>query len=278
VANWLNPALPEHCVTDSDDSPLLLKLEPPVAWLTVNRPAAHNALNLVVWRQLTERLRELGGAADLRVIVVRGAGDKAFISGADITEFDAQRGDASSADEYDEISGHAWAALEAAPQPVIAMVNGLCYGGGVSVALACDLRLAADTARFAIPAVRLGLSYPRRAVERLVDIVGAAQASRILLSGESLDAGEALRIGLVHRIVAAADLEAATRRYALSLAEGAPLTMAAHKLLIRDALQGREAGDPALARQAIRRCFASADYREGVAAFLAKRKPRFSGS
>lgn len=261
--------------SDPKPSPLLLHREPPLAWLTVNRPAAHNALNLAVWHQLGERLQALAGDREVRVIVVRGAGEKAFISGADITEFGAQRHDAGAADEYDAISGRAWAALENAPQPVIAMVNGLCYGGGVSVAVACDLRLAADTARFAVPAIRLGLSYPPRAVERLVHVVGAAQASRILLCGEALDAAEAQRIGLVHRVVAAADLAAQTRQLALSMAEGAPLTMAAHKLLIRDAARGER--DDAEARAAIRRCFDSADYREGVAAFLGKRKPRFTG-
>jgi enoyl-CoA hydratase/carnithine racemase len=263
-------------LADSQDSPLLLEHDGPLAWLTVNRPAAHNALNLAVWKGMAEMLRELGSTRAVRVIVVRGAGDKAFISGADISEFGAQRHDASAADDYDAISADTWTALEEVPQPVVAMVNGLCYGGGVSVALSCDLRLAADTARFAVPAIRLGLSYPRRAVRRLVDIVGAAQASRILLAGEALEAAEALRIGMVHRVVPAADLQAETRRYALSLAEGAPLTMAAHKLLIRDAVRAGGADDAAV-RAAIGGCFASEDYREGVAAFLAKRKPRFSG-
>jgi enoyl-CoA hydratase/carnithine racemase len=148
----------------------------------------------------------------------------------------------------------------------------------VAVALACDLRFAADHARFAVPAVRLGLSYPLEGgIERLVQVVGPTHAADILLSGRVLDAGEAMHIGLVNRVVAAADLERVTREYALAMAEGAPLTLAAHKRAIQECLRPADRRDVAGLRDAMRRCFDSEDYQEGIAAFLDKRPPRFRG-
>ena len=256
---------------------LLLRREPPLAWLTVNRPAAHNALNAAVWAALADTAEMLAGESEIRVVVIRGAGQHAFISGADISEFRRLRADADATAEYDRRSGRAWHALGAIPQPVIAMVNGLCFGGGVAVALACDLRVAADHARFAVPATRLGLAYPLESIERLVQVVGASAAADILLSARALDAAEALRVGLVNRVIAAADLESATRTYALAMAEGAPLTLAAHKRAIRESLRCPAARDTEGLRDAMRRCFDSEDYQEGIAAFLEKRAPRFQG-
>jgi enoyl-CoA hydratase len=256
---------------------LLLHREPPLAWLTINRPAAHNALNAEVWRGLAEAVTALGVDADVRVVILRGAGEKAFISGADISEFRALRADAAAAAEYDRLSGRAWRALGETRQPVIAMINGLCFGGGVAIALACDVRFAAEHARFAVPAIRLGLSYPMESIERLVHVVGPSAAADILLSARALDAPEALRIGLVNRVEPAADLETATRAYALAMAEGAPLTLAAHKLAIRESMRPAAERDGEALREAMRRCFDSADYQEGIAAFLEKRRARFRG-
>lgn len=256
---------------------LLVCREPPLAWLTVNRPEAHNALSAAVWGGLAEAVETLAAERDVRVIIVRGAGERAFISGADITEFRAVRADAEAAAEYEQMSRRAWQAFAAAPQPVVAMVNGLCFGGGVAVALACDLRFSADRARFAVPAARLGLSYPMEGIERLVHLVGPGAAADILLSGRVLDAGEALRIGLVNRVVAAAELESATRAYVLAMAAGAPLTLAAHKRGIRESLCAAAERDSSGFQEAVRRCFDSADYQEGIAAFLEKRAPRFAG-
>jgi len=256
---------------------LLVQREPPLAWLTVNRPAAHNALNAEVWAGLADALTELADDGEIRIIVVRGAGEKAFVSGADISEFRALRADANAAVAYDRLSGRAWVAIGAAPQPVIAMINGLCFGGGVAIALACDLRFAAAHARFAVPAIRLGLSYPMESIERLVHVVGPAHAADILLSARALDADEALRIGLVNRVVPAAELEQTTRTYAQAMATGAPLTLAAHKRAIRESLRPPSERDVAGLRDAMRRCFDSEDYQEGIAAFLEKRTARFRG-
>ena len=259
------------------ESSLLVEREPPIGWVVVNRPEAHNALNADVWRQLAARIESFGSDDEVRVIVVRGAGDRAFISGADINEFDQVRADSEAERGYDDLSNRAWRALESVPKPVIAMINGLCYGGGVSVAVSCDIRIAADTARMAIPALRLGLAYPLVAVERLVRIVGSATASEMLLTGEVLTAEAARTAGLVHRVVPQDDLESAVREVAAGMSAGAPLTLAAHKLAIREVAESGRGRDREGLSAAIRRCFDSADYREGVQAFRDKRSPQFRG-
>lgn len=256
---------------------LLLHREPPLAWLVVNRPQARNALSAAVWDGLADALAALAGDREVRVIVLRGAGEQAFISGADISEFRALRADAAATAEYDRRSARAWVALGATPQPVIAMIHGFCFGGGVAVALACDLRFAADDARFAVPATRLGLSYPFESVERLVQVVGPTHAADILLSARTVDSADARHMGLVNRVVAKGELEATTRAYALGMAGGAPLTLAAHKRAIQTALRAPSERDMAGLREAMRRCFDSADYQEGIAAFLEKRPARFQG-
>lgn len=256
---------------------LLVHREPPLAWVVVNRPQARNALSVAVWDGLADAIGTLAGDRAVRVIVLRGAGEQAFISGADISEFRAVRADAAATAKYDAVSGRAWAALMHATQPVMAMIHGFCFGGGVAVALACDIRFASAEARFAVPATRLGLSYPFESVERLVHVVGPTHAADILLSARTLTAAEALHIGLVNRVVPAAELEAATRDYALAMAQGAPLTVAAHKRAIREALRAPADRDMAGLREAMRRCFDSADYQEGIAAFLEKRPARFEG-
>jgi len=261
----------------TDAEALIVKREPPLAWVVVNRPQARNALSVAVWEGLAVAIESLARDGDIRVILLRGAGEQAFISGADISEFRSIRADAAATAKYDALSGRAWAALMATPQPVIAMIHGFCFGGGVAVALACDLRFASADARFAVPATRLGLSYPFESVERLVHVVGPTHAADILLSARTLTSAEALHIGLVNRVVAPAVLEETTREYALSMARGAPLTVAAHKRAIQEALRApTDRNMPAL-REAMRRCFDSADYQEGIAAFLEKRAAQFQG-
>lgn len=263
-------------MTSASDA-LLVHRDPPLAWVVVNRPHARNALSAAVWEGLAAAVETLGEDPEVRVIVLRGAGEQAFISGADISEFRALRADAAATAEYDARSGRAWVALFNTPQPVIAMIHGFCFGGGVAVALACDLRFASTEARFAVPATRLGLSYPFESVERLVHVVGPTHAADILLSARTLNAAEALHAGLVNRLVPPDELEAATREYALAMARGAPLTLVAHKRAIHEALRApADRNLPAL-REAMRRCFDSADYQEGIAAFLEKRTPRFQG-
>lgn len=266
-------------MNQSTESPLIIRREPPLAWLIINRPEARNALNTDLWRRLATEASRLSPDTDIRAIIIRGAGDETFISGADVSEFPALRGDAEMTAQYDLLANEALQALMNLPQPVIAMINGLCYGGGVLLALVCDLRFASEKAQFAIPAARLGLAYPmERGVQRLVAIVGPTMAADILLSGRVLDAAEALSAGMVNRVYAGDELERAVQEYATRLAALAPLSLAAHKLEIQQAMRPA-AGmrDTKKIDEAIGRCLDSADYKEGVAAFLEKRKPRFTG-
>jgi len=258
-----------------DDNEILLHLDGPLAWVIVNRPQARNALTRDVWRGLARHMQEIATNRDVRVVILRGAGDVAFLAGADITEFPAIRSDARATADYDRETATALRAIEELPQPVIAMINGACFGGGCSVALACDLRLAADHAKLAIPAARLGLAYPF--VDNLVHTVGKGNAADILLSARALSAEEALAMGLVNRVVPRQELEEVVRRYALQVAEGAPLTLTAHKAAIHEATCRDGDRKPARLQALVAKCFDSDDYREGVAAFIAKRKPRFVG-
>ncbi len=245
-----------------------------VVWIVIDRAESRNALSLQTWREL-EHAAKQANASSARVVVVRGAGDEAFVSGADIREFPRYRGNPEQARLYDRVSQAALAAVSAVEKPVIAMINGLCYGGGCALALACDLRLAAQHARFSIPAVRLGLAYPLHyGIAPLVATVGSGRAAELLLSGRVFDAQEALAIGFAHRVFPASELEACTLEYARELSQSAPLTLAAHKAAVRALVLGE---DTALVEEKIRRCFASEDYQEGIQAFLEKRPPRFRG-
>ncbi len=254
----------------------LLRHEPPLGWVIVNRLAARNALTTVMWQQLADEINALVAAPEIRVIILSGAGDESFISGADIGDLKAQLAQPDLVAASYRFTTPLMQAISEAPKPVIAMVNGHCFGGGVLIALACDLRFASETAQFAIPAVKLGVAYPpEHGVARLVQTVGATHASDILLSGRTLDAKEAGRIGLVNRVVEAAKLEDTTREFALGLAQGAPLSLAAHKLMIQQMMRSER--DAAAIEAAVKRCYESEDCHEGLAAFLEKRAPQFRG-
>lgn len=258
-----------------ETAPLLIQREPPLGWITINRPAARNALTTTMWGELATLVQSLVAEESLRVLILRGAGQQSFISGADIADLQEQLQQPTVRDENYRFTQKLLDTIATAPKPVIAMINGHCLGGGVLIALTCDLRLASAQAQFGIPAVKLGVAYPPEyGVARLVHTVGAGKAAELLLTGNTLDAAEALRIGMVHRVIPAAELEEETRQYALALAQGAPLTMAAHKLALQQALQGNPLLPSVTAAQ---RCYDSADCQEGLAAFLAKRTPCFTG-
>ncbi len=258
------------------EPPFLLRREPPLAWVIVNRPAARNALTTAMWRQLADEIKALSADAEIRVILLSGAGDNSFISGADIGDLKAQLTQPELVAESYRFTTTLMQAISEAPKPVIAMVNGHCLGGGVLIALACDIRFASERAIFGIPAVKLGVAYPpEHGVARLVHTVGVSHASDILLSGRTMDANEAWRIGLVNRVVEASALETATRDYALALAQGAPLSLAAHKLTIQQTMRFER--DAVAIDAAVMRCYRSDDCYEGLAAFLEKRPPNFSG-
>lgn len=256
---------------------VLVRREPPLGWLVLNRPEVRNALNLQTWSQIGQGMDALEADSQIRVVILRGVGSEAFISGADISEFKHARANAEQARDYPVTMRRATAALVNASKPVLAMIAGVCMGGGVHVALSCDIRIVAHGTRFAIPAARLGLAYGLEAVVALVQTVGQAHARDILLSARTFDAQEALAMGLVHRLVDVANLEDVVRQYATAMAANAPLTMAAAKSAIREAMKDPDQRDQKSVDALIARCFNSEDYREGVLAFAQKRRPQFSG-
>jgi enoyl-CoA hydratase/carnithine racemase len=230
-----------------------------------------------MWKSVPEILAEFEDDQAIRVVVLNGAGGKAFISGADISEFEQERSSRENTFEYDRIAGRAFDALINFPKPTIAMIQGYCIGGGLGVALCCDLRLAADNSRFAVPAAKLGLGYAYDGVKRLVDVVGPSFAMEIFYTARQFDAAEALQMGLVNRVVATLDIEAYVRDYAGLIGGNAPLTIRAVKLSVGEAGKDPDKRDLVGAQAAVDACFASADYVEGRTAFLEKRGPVFCG-
>lgn len=256
---------------------LLVEVAGPVAIVTFNNPRKHNALTADMRAALPGLLRSLNADGDVRVIVMTGAGDKAFASGADISEFGEQRTSAAARASYDAVSAavfDAWASLD---KPVIAMIRGFCMGGGLLTALQADIRIAADDSQFGIPAARLGLGYPVSGVTALTNLIGPASTAEILFSARRIPAAEALRIGLVNRVVPAASLRETVLTLAERIAANAPLTVAAAKAAIREV--GRPPGRRDLARveAMVEACYQSADYLEGQRAFAEKRPPAFTG-
>ncbi len=258
---------------------LLVEEAGPVGWITFNNPARHNALSVAMWRALPDALDRLEAGAAIRVIVLTGAGDKAFISGADISEFDKERAGEEAVEAYDRLAEGTTARLRNAEKPTIAMIRGYCMGGGLGIAMACDMRIAAHDAQFAIPAARLGVGYRAGSLKMLVDLVGPAAAKEILITARRFDAEEAARIGLVNRCVPVEALEETVQSYCDAIARNAPLSMRASKQMIGELLRAGDGDiDAALCEALVAACFRSADYAEGRAAFMEKRKPDFRGA
>ena len=256
---------------------LLAEAADGVGWLTFNHPERRNALTTALTAAIPAVLGGFARDGAVRVLVLRGAGDRAFVSGADISEFERRRSSPETIREFDAAGARMAAAFEEFPKPILAMIRGFAMGGGLMMAMRADVRVAADDAQFGIPAARLGLGYGYRGVENLVRLVGPAFASEILLTGGRFDAEAALRMGLVNRVVPAARLEDEARGLARAIADNAPLTVAALRAAIREAQRDPAQRDLAAVERMVADCFASEDYAEGRRAFMEKRRPIFRG-
>ena len=246
-----------------------------IGYVLLDNLTRRNAISAAMWRALPAVLAELSAAATVRCIILRGAGDVAFAAGADISEFENNRASEDAVRSYEAATAAAHHALETTPKPLIAQIQGFCIGGGLAIALSCDLRYCADDSQFAIPAARLGLGYGIHGHRRLVATVGHAAAREIMFSARRYDARAAAALGLVNRVLPVAELDGFVRALAADLAANAPLTLAASKAAINALIAER--GDFADCEDLIVRCMQSADYREGRTAFMEKRKPKFEG-
>lgn len=255
--------------------PVVIRKAESIGWLIFNRPDKLNALNLEMWRAIPPAVQELEDDPDVRVILVRGADERAFAAGADISEFDRNRKDPRTAKEYDTINRAAFEALANCSKPTVAAIQGFCIGGGLAIALNIDIRLAGESARFAITPAKLGLGYPFTGVERVVQELGPAGARYVFLTAAQLEARKALELGIVQEVHPDGEVVTAATELGRAIAANAPITLRALKESIRQSTRARAERDIERTEGLIRACFDSADYAEGVKSFLEKRKPEF---
>ncbi len=256
---------------------LIIDKKDGVGRITFDNQDRRNALTYEMWQGIPVVMADFAADDAVRVIVLAGAGGKAFSAGADISQFAKKRSSGDAVAVYDEAVAKATDALTDAKKPLIAKIQGFCVGGGLGVAMCCDLRIAAADSRFAVPAAKLGLGYKMKGLKILVDQVGPAAAKEIFFTGRQFDATEALLMGLVNRVLPSEDLGAYVDDYAETIAANAPLTVLAAKTVIGEILKDPEARDLDLCRKVVDDCFASDDYQEGRKAFMEKRKPAFKG-
>ncbi|GGC34128.1 enoyl-CoA hydratase [Siccirubricoccus deserti] len=257
---------------------ILASIADGVGRVVFNQPEKRNAMSVDMWGGMGEALDLFAEDPGVRCVVLQGAGDKAFVSGADISQFEKARSNADAQQEYDRITGAGRIKLANYPKPVIAQIRGFCMGGGLGIAMATDIRIASDDSQFGIPAARLGIAYNFDMVRALVDLVGPAQAHLILMTGDRFPAAEAERFGLVNKVVPVAELEATVAKLAATMAANAPLSLKTNKQTVKAVLRDPADRDLDAIRAAMAACFDSADYREGRRAFMEKRKPAFTGS
>ena len=259
------------------DGRMLAEMEDGVGLVTFNQPEKRNAMSVDMWEGLGQILDAFADDDRVRVIVLTGAGSKAFVSGADISQFEKTRADSNAQGEYDKLTSAGRAKLADFPKPVIARVRGYCLGGGLGIAMQADIRIAAVDSEFGIPAARLGIAYGYEMVRKLVSLVGPSHARMMLYTGTRINATEAERIGLINRVVADEDLTDVVVDIARAIADNAPLSIRAAKLTVDDLVRPDRDRNRAPIEAAVAACFDSADYREGRTAFMEKRPSRFNG-
>lgn len=260
-----------------DEDKILSSKQDGIGSLVINNAEKRNAFSIEMSLIAADVVAGFAADPDVRVIVISGAGDKSFVSGGDISKFERARATPEQVAEYARKQAHFRDALRGLGKPTLAKIRGYCLGGGLTIALNCDLRFCSEDAQFGVPAARLGLGYGIDPITQLVRIVGPAVAKDIMFSGRRLNASDALRTGLVNQVVPAADLDAHVAKYAAALAANAPLSMLASKRIIDEAVKDAELRDAALCDKLVADCFASQDYVEGRRAFMEKRRPVFTG-
>ena len=265
-------------IIDSPTPKMLAEVNDGIGWITFNAPEKRNAMSLDMWQGLGEILGKLQEEKSLRVLILKGAGDAAFVSGADISEFEDKRSSQRDRDAYEAAFDDALDKLANFATPVVAMIRGYCIGGGLAIALNTDIRIATEHSKFGIPAAKLGLGYGFEAVKTLESIVGPSHAKDILFTARFLEAKEALSIGLVNFMVGSELLEQTVIEYANKIVTNAPLTIRAVKKTVGEVVKDPGQKNPAHIERMVNDCFLSADYQEGRRAFMEKRKPKFTGS
>ncbi len=256
---------------------LIARKDGAIGWVIFNNPEKRNAMSMAMTQAMGAALDDYARDPAIRVVILKGAGDKAFVSGADISEFKDRRSTAEAMAEYNQASDRAAQALRECPKPTIAMIRGYCMGGGMGTAVGCDLRIASDDSRFGVPAAKLGVGYRYARLKQLEAVVGPSFTMEIFYTGRQFSALEALQMGLINRMMPAAELETYVLGYANTIAGNAPLTIAAVKRSVVEMMKDESGRDVAACDRMVDACFASADYIEGRDAFMEKRKPAFQG-
>lgn len=248
-----------------------------IGWMTFNNPERRNAISYEMRQAILQILDDFESDSSIRVIVLKGAGDKAFVSGSDISQFEKRRATPEQQQEYAELSTRVQQRYDSLTKPLIAMIKGYCLGGGLGTALNADLRVAAEDSEFGVPAGRLGIVYNWRGVKRLTALVGPAHAKEMLFTARRFSAAEALRMGLVNKVVPRAELESCVRELAAMIAANAPLSVAGGKRMVDEAMKDPDERDEAMCKALSKAALASEDYVEGRRAFMEKRKPNWVG-